>query len=120
MLCPLIFLLKINNGEIRIANPQLSANAKRFDSHSVHFLDSCRKLRTNGRSAQYGVAYLSAGNMNKLVRVEQKGAFLRFIFNCLSQHCNQAHHQRSNHFIQEQNNDIPENLFTYRIIRHKP
>jgi len=30
MLCPLFFLIKINKGEIRTANPPLSANAKRF------------------------------------------------------------------------------------------
>ena len=31
MLCPLFFLIKINKGDIRAANPPLSANTKRFD-----------------------------------------------------------------------------------------
>ena len=42
MLCPLFFLIKINKGEIRTANPPLSANAKRFYLAAIESFDVFR------------------------------------------------------------------------------
>jgi hypothetical protein len=44
MLCPLFFLLKINEGRIGYANPQFFASAKRFDSADIYTFWASLKL----------------------------------------------------------------------------
>ena len=73
MLCPLFFLIKINKGEIRTANPPLSAAAKRFDLAVIHNFQNLCIAFANLKPTH------SHNNPNPIINYNQHSISVRYI-----------------------------------------